>query len=65
MKYAIAALSILTMSAFTAALAQDGQGHGPPKLTSVVFVAQAANSAQNENLTKLFRPKSVLTSLTK
>ena len=65
MKHAIAALLVITTLASTAALAQDGQGHGPPKLTSVVFVSQGTSSAQTENLSKYFQPKSVLASLTK
>jgi hypothetical protein len=65
MKYAIATLLVLTSAATTAALAQDGTGHGPPKKSSVVFVAQSTTSAQAESLSKLFQPKSVLASLTR
>ena len=65
MKFAIATALIIASTASTAALAQDGAGHGPPKMSSVVFVSQTTNPAQTETLTRLFQPKSVLASLTK
>ncbi len=65
MKFAIATLLVIASTASTAALAQDGAGHGPPKVQSVVFVVQPTNGAPTETLTKLFQPKSVLASLTK
>ncbi len=64
MKSSTATLLIIATAASTATLAQDGQGHGPPRLTSVVFVSPATNSAQTDNLTKLFQPVSVLASRT-
>jgi hypothetical protein len=66
MKYAIATLLVLTSAVTTVALAQDGNGRGPPiKKASVVFVAQSTTSAQTKTLAKLFQPKSVLESLAK
>ncbi len=64
MKFAIATVLVLASTASTAALAQDGAGHGPPKKASVVFLSQT-KTAQAETLTKLFQPKSILASLTK
>ena len=66
MKYAIATVLFLTSAVTTAALAQDGAGHGPPiKKISVVFAAQSATSTQTDTLAKLFQPKSVLASVVK
>jgi hypothetical protein len=65
MKFAIATVLVIASTASTAALAQDGTGHGPPKKSSVVFVSQTTTTAQAETLTKLFQPKSILASLTK
>lgn len=65
MRHAIATLLIVAAAASTAAFAQDGSGHGPPKISSVVFAAQTTNAAQTESLTKLFQPKTVLASLTR
>lgn len=65
MKFAMATVLVIASMASTAALAQDGTGHGPPKKSSVVFLSQTTNTAQSETLTKLFQPKSILTSLTK
>jgi hypothetical protein len=65
MKSAFVSVLVLSAAATTAAFAQDGAGHGPPKIVSVVYQAQSTTAAHSEKLTNLFKPKSVLASLTK
>ena len=65
MKYAIATVLILTSAMTTAALAQDGSGHGPPKKASIVFVSQSNAATHSATLSDYFKPKSVLASMAK
>jgi hypothetical protein len=66
MKSSIAAvLLLLSIVAADTALAQGGLGNGPPRLTSVVFVAQGSTPAKPHTLRSLFVPTSPLASLPK
>jgi len=66
MKYTIVTLLLMT-SVTTVAVAQDGSGHGPPK--SPIIVTQPlpvpTTASPTTPLSKLFRPKSELASMTK
>ncbi|MBS0580717.1 MAG: hypothetical protein JSR36_15780 [Proteobacteria bacterium] len=65
MKFAVATALLVSAAATTTALAQDGMGHGPPKMSSVVFIAQADTASQPQTLASLFKPKSGLGAPTK
>ena len=67
MKYTIVTLLLMT-SVTTAAVAQDGTGHGPPKLPVIVMpqpVPVPTTAPSRGPLSKLFQPKSELASMTK
>jgi hypothetical protein len=60
MKFAVNTVLVLASALAGVALAQDGSGHGPPKRSSVVFLAQPSTSSQTSNASKIFQPKSIL-----
>jgi hypothetical protein len=60
MRFAVTTVLILTSAVSSVALAQDGTGHGPPKVSSVVFLAQPSAPSQTSNASKIFQPKSIL-----
>ena len=69
MKYTIVTLLLMT-SVTTAAVAQDGSGHGPPNLPLPVIVMPQpvpvpTTASPTRPLSKLFQPKSELASMTK
>lgn len=65
MKSAFVTVLLVSAAATTPVLAQDGFGHGPPKMSSVVFIAQTDTASQPQTLASLFKPKSLLASTTK
>jgi len=67
MKYTIVTLLLMT-SVTTAAVAQDGTGHGPPNSPVIVMpqpVAVPTTASPTKPLSKFFQPKSELASMTK
>jgi len=69
MKYTIVTLLLMT-SVTTAAVAQDGSGHGPPHspIAPIIVMPQPVSvptTAPTGSLSKLFQPKSELASMTK
>jgi hypothetical protein len=60
MRFAVTAALIMTTGLTSVALAQDGTGHGPPKVSSVVFLAQPSAPSPTSSASKIFQPKSVL-----
>ena len=67
MKYAMATLLILTSAVTTAAIAQDGGAHGPPKSVIIVIPRMPLPTPTGPTgpLQKFFEPKSELASMTK
>ena len=61
MKSALVTVLLVSAAAVTPAFGQDGIGHGPPKMSSVVFIAQA-DASQPQTLKSLFKPQSPLIS---
>jgi len=64
MKYAIVTLLVMTSTVTTVAVAQDGTGHGPPKLP-IIITPQPTTPLPTGTLTKLFQPKLKLASMIK
>ena len=67
MKYTIVTLLLMT-SVTTAAVAQDGTGHGPPHSPIIVMpqpVSVPTTASPTKPLSKFFQPRSKLASMTK
>ena len=64
MRYVMVTLLFMTSTVATVALAQEGGGHGPPKL-SIIVMPQPTSTLPTKPLSKLFQPKSELASMMK
>ncbi len=60
MRFAVNTVLIVASALASVALAQDGSGHGPPKVSSVVFLAQPSAPSQTSSASKIFQPRSIL-----
>jgi hypothetical protein len=67
MRYTIVTLLVITSAVTTLAVAQDGNGHGPPKSPIIVMprMPVPTPSSPTGRVQKFFQPTSELASMTK
>ncbi len=68
MKYTIVTLLVMTASVTTVAVAQDGSGHGPPKLPIIVMpqpIPVPTTASPTGPVRKFFQPQAELASMAK
>ena len=66
MRHAIVALLVMTSAAATVALAQDGGGHGPPRVVvTLPSLPTIPVPTPGGSLSKLFQPDAELESMMK
>jgi hypothetical protein len=65
MRHAIVTLLVVTSAVTTAAVAQDGDGHGPPRAPIIIQIPVPTPSLPTGSVQKFFQPTSELAAMTR